>query len=216
MEPIAVLASGGLDSAVLIADSARDNTTVHPIYVQWGLAWEDMERVALDRYIAALKNPNVKPVTILSAPIKPMYGADHWSITGKAPAYDARDETVYLPGRNILLLALAAVWCSTHNLHRIAIGSLVGNPFADATPEFFKNFGGILGIALEHPIKVEAPFRGLHKEDLIKKYQDLPLELTLTCMSPKNGMHCAHCNKCRERQEAFRDAHVTDHTTYAV
>ena len=36
MDRIAVLASGGLDSSVLVADKARD-AEVYPIYVQWGL-----------------------------------------------------------------------------------------------------------------------------------------------------------------------------------
>ena len=34
----------------------------------------------------------------------------------------------------------------------------------------------------------------------------LPLELTFSCISPLRGLHCGHCNKCAERQAAFRDA----------
>ena len=42
-DPVAVLASGGLDSAVLVADLASEGRQVTPIYVRFGLAWEDVE-----------------------------------------------------------------------------------------------------------------------------------------------------------------------------
>jgi tRNA(Ile)-lysidine synthase TilS/MesJ len=46
VERVAVLTSGGLDSCVLLADLARENT-VYPIYVEFGLAWEKAEQAAL-------------------------------------------------------------------------------------------------------------------------------------------------------------------------
>lgn len=213
MNRIAVLASGGLDSSVLVVDQAR-NAEVYPIYVQWGLAWEATERAALQSFLAALKNPSAMPLTTLSVPIAAIYG-DHWSVTGKGvPGLEEPDAAVFLPGRNILLIGLAAVWCSMHDVSRIAIGSLGGNPFPDATPEFFRDFARILGAGLGYHVKVEAPYRGLHKSEIIKRFRDLPLELTLTCMAPKAGKHCGQCNKCGERRLAFQQAGVPDRTVY--
>ena len=148
MEKVSVLASGGLDSSVLIAKLAAD-AEVHPIYVRCGLAWEDAELAVLRLFIDALKKPNVTPVIELSAPAAALYG-DHWSVTGKGvPAADEPDENTYLPGRNILLISLAAIWGSTHGVSRIAIGSLGGNPFPDATTEFFESFGRDLSTGIE-------------------------------------------------------------------
>ena len=42
----------------------------------------------------------------------------------------------------------------------------------------------------------------------------VPLELTLSCMQPHDGMHCGKCSKCRERRDAFREAGVSDPTPY--
>ena len=42
----AVLLSGGLDSAVLVADEAASGE-VQPIYVSVGLAWESAERAVV-------------------------------------------------------------------------------------------------------------------------------------------------------------------------
>jgi 7-cyano-7-deazaguanine synthase len=215
LDKISVLASGGLDSSVLVAQLAA-TAQVHPIYVRCGLKWEAMELAGLQRFLAALKNPNVMPLTVLSLPTAAIYG-EHWSVTGAGvPDADAPDEEVLIPGRNILLIGLAAVWCGTHGISRIAIGSLDGNPFPDATPEFFGTFSRALTMGLGRDVEIEAPFRNLHKEDIVGMFKDLPLELTLTCMAPReSGIHCGQCNKCRERQLAFQKAGVPDRTRYA-
>lgn len=215
MEKVAVLASGGLDSSVLIADQAV-SAEVYPIYVKWGLPWEAMELEALKSFLASIKDLNVKPLTMLSIPISSIYG-DHWSLTSESvPGAEEPDAAVFLPGRNILLIGLAAVWCAMHGVTRIAIGSLGGNPFPDATPEFFQSYTSILSRGLGYGVQLEAPYRGLHKSDLIQRFRNLPLELTLTCMAPTSGKHCGRCNKCAERQDAFRRAGVADLATYVA
>jgi 7-cyano-7-deazaguanine synthase len=218
MSRIAVLASGGLDSAVLLADLAREHT-VFPVYVQAGLAWEARERRALEAFMHALDMPSVQPLTVLEMPVRSIYGR-HWSTTGEdVPSYEAPDSAVYLPGRNVLLIGVTAVWCALNEVGAIAIGSLDDNPFPDATPDFFEDYGRLLSAALDHPIEVLAPYRDRHKSQIIAAFPHLPLELTLTCMRPGEAdgrfIHCGDCNKCRERREAFRDAGVEDRTRYA-
>lgn len=212
---VAVLASGGLDSAILLADLAR-STVVHPVYVRAGLVWEGDERVALRRFVEALAAPNVRPVVELTAPMAPLLGESHWSIAGRGiPGADAPDEATLIPGRNILLLSTAAIWCALHEVPRIAIGSLGGNPFPDATPEFFDAFGRSLSLGLGGNVQIEAPYRHRTKAELIAAHRELPLCLTLTCANPRGGVHCGACNKCVERHSAFVAAGVPDGTQYA-
>ena len=214
MKRVAVLASGGLDSAVLLAGLAGE-ATVFPVYVEAGLAWEGEEKRALHAFLEALNDPNVQPPTVLELPLRRLYG-DHWSTTGVGvPEYEAPDSAVYLPGRNVLLIGVTAVWCALHDVSTIAIGSLDANPFPDATPSFFAGYGRLLSEALGHEIEIVAPYRGLHKRDLIARFASLPLHQTLSCMAPRQATHCGACNKCRERQEAFRDAGVAEGTKYA-
>lgn len=219
MERIAVLASGGLDSAVLLADLARENS-IFPVYVEAGLAWEQREQQALRAYLVALDSPNVEPLTLLEVPARRLYG-DHWSTTGEAvPGYEAPDSAVYLPGRNVLLIGVTAVWCALHDVHAIAIASLDDNPFPDATPSFFEDYGRLLSSALDHELRIVAPYRRQHKSEIIARFRDLPLHLTLTCMQPSTAedgspVHCGDCNKCRERHEAFVAAGVADLTLYS-
>ena len=52
LNSVAVLASGGMDSCVLLADLAED-AYVSPLYVRTGLAWETAELTALTSFIDA-------------------------------------------------------------------------------------------------------------------------------------------------------------------
>ena len=210
-----------MDSCILLANEAKQSVA-YPIYVETGIPWEWAEKRMLQSFIDTLENPNVKPVTTLSLPVKALYGDTHWTMSGETvPGYDEPDETVYIPGRNIILITLAAIWCSLNDVHRIVIGSLAGNPFPDATPDFFQSIANANGKGLDHEITVEAPMRNLHKEDILAaNAHSLPLHLTLTCSNPQTGdddaiIHCANCNKCRERHEAFVDAGIADSTLYA-
>lgn len=215
MERIAVLASGGLDSCVLIADLAR-SAEVTPIHVSMGLVWETAEIAALERFLAAIARPSIHPLVKLTMPVQSLYGS-HWSVTGQGvPPLGTPDEDVYLPGRNVLLFSLIGIWCSLHRTSTMAIGSLSCNPFPDGTPEFFQTFPAAVGQGLNHPLRVIAPYRGKEKIELIRNFADLPLELSLTCLTPVNGGHCGQCSKCGERRQAFVDAGVKDPTLYAA
>jgi len=214
----AVLFSAGLDSAVLAASEAR-TARVHPIYVGAGLAWERDERRALDRLLALPPFAGaLAPLAALTFTVEDLYPASHWALRGEAPAFDSPDEDVYLTGRNIVLLSKAAIYCAEHRISRIAIGPLAGNPFPDATSEFFHAMARALSLGLAHPIEVATPFAGLHKPDVIRLGSELgvPMALTLSCMSPRAGTHCGQCSKCRERRDAFREAGITDPTEYAT
>jgi 7-cyano-7-deazaguanine synthase len=216
-QPTAVLLSAGLDSAVLAAAAARE-APVHPLYVSTGLAWERAELSALDQLLASAPfQLNVAPVARLSFTVEDVYPATHWALRGTPPAFDTADEEVYLTGRNVVLLSKAAIYCAQHRIGRIALGPLAGNPFPDATPEFFAAMAHALSLGLDHPIEVVTPFLSLEKSEVIRLGAELgvPLELTLSCMNPQQGRHCGQCSKCRERRDAFREAGVRDLTIYA-
>jgi 7-cyano-7-deazaguanine synthase len=211
--------SGGLDSAVLAAHEAR-TYLVHPVYVAGGLAWEEGEQAVIRRLLGVPPLSNgahrVMPLTRLEFGMRDVYPASHWALTGTPPAYDTPDEDVYLHGRNVALLSKAAVYAATRTISRIVVAPLAGNPFPDATPQFFAALNAALSLGLAAPIDVSAPFAHLHKQDVVKIGADLgvPFELTLSCMNPSGTTHCGLCSKCRERRDAFQAAGVTDPTTY--
>ena len=212
--------SGGLDSAVLAAQEARTHV-VHPVYVVAGLAWEDAEQhvvEALLRTTPFSAAPNrVMPLRRLEFDLRDVYPPSHWALRGTPPGYDTPDEDVYLHGRNVALLSKAAIYAASRQVSRIVVAPLAGNPFPDATPEFFDALNAALSLGLAAPIEISAPFADLHKEDVVKIGATLgvPFELTLSCMNPSGVTHCGLCSKCRERRDAFDAAGVSDPTAYA-
>ena len=213
--PVAVLCSGGLDSAVLLVDLARTTGGAVPVFVRAGHVWEESERAALARFVAAVAEPRIAPVHDLAVPMADIYGA-HWSMTGQAPpGWDAPDAEVELAGRNLVLLSKALVLAARHGWPTVALGSLAGNPFPDATPTFFAGLAAAASEALRTPLAIVAPYREHTKPDVIRLGAGLPLALTLSCLRPSaDGGHCGDCNKCRERACAFVAAGVADPTRY--
>lgn len=193
---------------------AREHT-VQPVYVSVGLAWENAERAMLERLLPAL-GARVSPAARLAVDMRDVYPAAHWAVRGTPPKYDSPDEEVYLEGRNIVLLSKAAVFAAREGITRVALGPLAGNPFPDATDEFFSAMARALSIGLDRPIDVVTPLAELHKADVIRLGASLgvPLELTMSCMNPRGDAHCGQCSKCRERRDGFREAGIADPTTY--
>jgi 7-cyano-7-deazaguanine synthase len=215
-DALVVLVSGGLDSAILVADQAAHGRVVHPVYIRFGLAWEEVEEAHVRRFLDALPDERgVRPLTIIEVPVTDVYGA-HWSVSGSGvPDETTADEAVYLPGRNLLLLAKTSVWCALHGVRRIALGTLQGNPFADSSHDFFTAFADLSTLALGHELDVVTPLADLTKAEVLEMGRGLPLEHTFSCIAPVGELHCGRCNKCAERRKGFADAGVDDPTSYA-
>src|SRR3954468_16733314 len=147
-ETRAVLFSGGLDSAVLVARAAQDGP-VQPLYVATGLAWEAAEKIVAARFLEAVATDGrIRPMVPLRFEMTDVYPPTHWAIRGQAPAFDTPDEDVYLEGRNIVLLSKAAVFMARAHIEQVWIGPLAGNPFPDATAEFFTAFAHALSLGV--------------------------------------------------------------------
>lgn len=215
--PIGVLASGGLDSSILLGWLLERGWQVQPFYVRTDVVWAAAEQRALEGFLAAIHHKSLQPLVVLDMPLADLYGL-HWSITGKEPPNEATpDEAVYLPGRNPLLLVKPALWCLMHGVERLALATLAANPFADATARFCRQFAASLCAAAGGQLRLFRPFARLDKRQVMLLGRRLPLELTCSCLVPSaEGVHCGQCNKCAERKAAFRSAGLPDPTPYAL
>jgi 7-cyano-7-deazaguanine synthase len=209
-----VLVSGGLDSAILLGNALRDYASVHPLYIRSGLHWESVELRHLKRFLSAVRISTLEPLHVLGLPLADLY-ANHWSITGRdVPDAKSPDEAVFLPGRNVLLLTKAMLWCHLHKVPAVALGCLGSNPFPDATPAFFTAFEQAFHQAVGGTVEVRRPYGGLSKTEVMLLGRAFPLELTFSCLRPIAGRHCGRCNKCYERRRAFADSGLNDKTKY--
>ncbi|MBJ7302990.1 MAG: 7-cyano-7-deazaguanine synthase [Planctomycetota bacterium] len=215
-DPTAILVSGGLDSAILLADMVNHKfPKVWPVFVQCGLYWEKTELEYLRRFINAIKAPNLAELIILDVPVGDLY-KDHWSLTGiNVPDVKSPDEAVFLPGRNVLLTAKALLWCNLNQVKSLSLAVLESNPFPDATDSFFLTMEQAINESVSGNVKLLRPYAGMHKTDVLKIGRNAPLEHTFSCIYPINGMHCGKCNKCAERKNGFSQASMKDPTSYS-
>lgn len=209
-----MLASGGIESSVLVSDALGRYDKVTPVYIKNHLRWEDAEIFWLKKFIRNLRSDKLQPLQILDLTMRDVYDA-HWSITGiKVPGAISKDEAVYLPGRNIIFLAKVGCFAAVNHISSIEIGVLKSNPFHDSSKVFFKRMSQVLSLGLETELEITAPFHKLKKEDVILLGKKLVLDATFSCINPKGYEHCGDCNKCMERKKAFFSAGVLDKTKY--
>lgn len=214
-DSVAVLISGGLDSAILLGELLKADAAVQPLYIRSGLFWEAVELTHLGRYLQAMARPTLQSLAVLDVPVGDL-DSKHWSITGKnVPDVNSNDDAVFLPGRNVLLLMKSMLWCHQRGVSAVALGVLGSNPFPDATPEFFRDCESLLNRAVGGSVRIRTPFAHFQKTDAMHLGRMLPLELSFSCIRPVRELHCGQCNKCEERRIAFRDAAMIDPTIYA-
>lgn len=211
----AVLVSGGLDSAILLAEMVEKKIPkVYPIFIRCGLHWENTELVYLKKFTNAIKSKNLENLVILDVPVGDLY-KNHWSLTAKnVPDLNTPDEAVFLPGRNVLLTAKALLWCNLNKVGSLSLGVLESNPFPDATDDFFRNITDTVNQSVLGNVKLIRPYAGMHKTDVLKSGMNYPLEYTFSCIRPINDLHCGKCNKCAERIKGFQQASIKDPTVY--
>lgn len=211
---LGVLLSGGLDSCILVAHLLDQGHPVQPFYIRTDLCWQHEEMTAVRRFLAAIARPALCELVVLDLPIRDLY-QDHWSVSGKDPPdAESPDEAVFLPGRNALLLLKAAIWCQMRGIASLAMAPLGTSPFADAQDGFFNDFQAALNCGDLTSVQLLRPFDGMTKQQVMELGRTYPLELSFSCIAPREGLHCGQCNKCAERQAAFAAIGEPDRTTY--
>jgi len=193
----------------------REGRRVQPFYIRTGLVWQAEELPALERFLSAVATSSLAKLMVLDLPLADLYDG-HWSLTGSGtPGADSPDQAVFLPGRNALLIVKVAVWCQLRAVGELALAPLGTSPFEDASTAFLRDFQAAINRGCTNPVRLSLPFGEMNKQQVMALGRGLPLELTLSCISPVGHLHCGRCNKCSERQAAFRNASLKDRTIYA-
>lgn len=200
----AVVLVSGADSEILVAELLAKRWTVLPLYVRCGFRWETAELGRLRRGLKALLHPSLRPLVLTRASLRPLMRG-HWSLTGRGvPKSDAAWDCVYLPGRNMLLLTEAWLHAAANGASAVAIGTLKGNPFPDATPRFRAAAACALNLGFSKQIRLLAPYARLRKTEVLARAGRFPLALAFSCLAPRRGRHCGRCSKCAELSAALR------------
>ena len=128
---------------------------------------------------------------------------------------DGAPVSTYVPFRNGLFLSSAASIALSNGCEVIYYGAhsddAAGNAYPDCSAEFNNAINTAIYLGSGNALRVEAPFIGLTKAQVVAKGLELnvPYELTWSCYEG-GDKPCGVCGTCRDRAAAFRANGVED------
>jgi len=218
MREAVVLLSGGLDSSTLLHVLLDEEFSVTALSVNYGQRHACELEAA--RLVAAQASVPIIELALGSV-LAPIFARSTSSQVGQKTAVpeghyaEPSMRTTIVPGRNLLLLSLAAALAQSEGASVIAYAAHAGDHsiYADCRTDFIAEAGRTL--RLGYDLTLYDPFQAMSKADIVRKGAALrvPFELTYSCYNG-GATHCGACGTCFERREAFRDACVLDPTRY--
>lgn len=218
MSHAVVVFSGGMDSTVLAYYATGLHARVDLVSVDYG----QRHRRELDfaaRTAAELgSSHDVIDLSLFGRLLVGSALTDNVEVPHGHYAADTMKTTV-VPNRNALLIsavyAVAVARDATHVLAGVHAGD--HHVYPDCRPEFIDAMATALRVGNEDyaDVILEAPFVSHTKTDVCRLGGRLGVPFADTWSCYEGGeIHCGRCGTCVERIEAFRDAGVTDPTTY--
>lgn len=134
---------------------------------------------------------------------------------------DGKPVSTYVPFRNGLFLASAASIALSNGCGVIYYGAhsddAAGNAYPDCSDAFNRAMNEAAFIGSGEQLRIEAPFIGKHKADVVAEGLRLnaPYHLTWSCYEG-GDKPCGKCGTCRDRIAAFRANGVEDPVEYEV
>ncbi len=194
-----VMLSGGMDSAVLLADLLSQGYQCSGVTVDY--AQRHSREIDSARAIAKFYSVEHRVMMV-----RGLTGGVLLDLDAKVPHghYEEASmlETV-VPARNMLLLSLAASAASAQGVKHVAYGAHAGDHaiYADCRPEFVKAMRQVLNL---DGIELLAPYISWKKGQIAErgKALNVPFGMTWSCYEGK-AEPCGKCGTCVERREAF-------------
>jgi len=135
----------------------------------------------------------------------------------------------YVPARNLVFLSVALGWAEALGARDLFLGvnAVDYSGYPDCRPAFLRAFEEIASVATaagtEHGarFRVHAPLLALSKADIVRRAEELDVDLSLTtsCYDPAGDelepLACGRCDACRLRLRGFAEAGRVDPIRYA-
>ena len=227
---VVCLVSGGMDSAVALAEARAQGLACHALSFDYGQRHRS-ELQAAARVARALGAQEQRVVRVdLSA----LGGS---ALTDAIAVPKDRDEAAigrgvpatYVPARNTVFLAVALGWAEVLGAREIFVGVNVldYSGYPDCRPEFLRAFEELARLATAAGteagarFRVVAPLMQLSKAGIVRRGLELGVDFALTqsCYDPLeragNALACGRCDACQLRRKGFAEAGVPDPTPYA-
>ena len=220
-QPLAVvLASGGLDSAVCLAEAMRQ-FEVALLHINYGQRTETRELRAFgelaDHY--GITRRLVADISYLKEIGGSSLVDEGLQVETGLPTGKAEVPSTYVPFRNAHILCVGVSWAEVTGAEALFIGAVEedGSGYPDCREEFYRKFAATVD-AVTKPqtnIAIMTPLIGMDKAAIVRRgiALDVPLELTWSCYTESEEA-CGVCESCRLRLRGFDRAGVKDPIPY--
>lgn len=214
-----VLASGGLDSTVLVAKVLAEGIRPDLLSVAYGQRHaRELDAAAQVAAHYRLRH-DVIDLTALAPHLTGSALTDDVEVPEGHYTAPSMAATV-VPNRNMILLSVAAGIAAARGYHHVQVAVHAGDHpiYPDCRPAFITaaSLAAQLGTAGYADAEITAPFVHLTKTQIAGLGADLnaPIALSWSCYAG-GEIHCGRCGTCVERAESLSLAGVPDPTIYA-
>jgi len=211
---VLVILSGGLDSTVALARAIDLHAQVNALTFYYGSKHNGRENEAA---MEICKHYRI-PQHVMNLMFMKQFNSALTTRGEEIPQghYSAENMSrTVVPGRNAILLSVAAGWAVNIGAQEIWYGAHVGDHpiYPDCRYEFIHAMHKAL--LLGYGVDLHAPFVEMTKTQIVREGRELhvPIHLTYSCYNGDEE-HCGRCGTCVERAEAFALADVPDPTVY--
>lgn len=215
-----VTVSGGLDSAVCLAEAVRD-CDVAVLHANYGQRTQARELLAFEQLADHFGIEQRLVVSLDSLGAiggSSLLDADA-EVEKGLPVDGAPIPSTYVPFRNAHLLCVAVSWAEVIEAERIYIGAVEedGSGYPDCRAGFYRAFekAARTGTRSGDRLSIRTPLIELDKAAIVRRGLKLgaPLELTWSCYTASD-LACGECESCALRLRGFATAGATDPIPY--
>ena len=224
------LLSGGLDSAVTLAEARAAGFETYALSVNYGQRHE-VELDAAARVAEAFGAKEHRVVTVDLSAIGGSALTDDIGVPKDRPEAEIGEgvPVTYVPARNSVFLSLALGWAELLRSRDLFIGANVVDysGYPDCRPGFLKAFeelaevATVAGAEAGAKFRVNAPLLEMTKAEIVTRGVELGVDFGLThsCYDPvvaeETVSSCGRCDACILRLAGFKEAGVEDPISYA-
>ncbi len=219
--PLAIcLVSGGLDSAVCLAEAVREYE-VAVLHINYGQRTEARELRSFnelaDHYGIARRL--VADISYLREIGGSSLINENLTVETGLPGNAGGVPSTYVPFRNAHMLWVGVSWAEVIGAEALYIGAVEedSSGYPDCREEFYRQFGRAIaaGTKPETHIAIKTPLIHLNKATIVQRGLALavPLQLTWSCYTESEEA-CGECESCHLRLRGFAAAGSVDPISY--
>lgn len=224
-----ILLSGGLDSAVCLAQAVKAQGKENVIALSFAYGQKHQLELQTAQQVAQFYK-----VEHLIAKIDPQIfsGSSSTLLQGNGQIAQLSYQAImqkngsgivdtYVPFRNDLMISQAAALAYSRRCSRIVYGAHVddaaGNAYPDCSPSFYHAMNQAIVLGTDNQVHLAAPLITRNKAGVVQFGQQLkvPFELTRSCYEGQQ-FSCGKCATCRDRIKAFKINGLKDPIKYEI